>query len=280
MYCIAKDKGVVLVICSLIIAVTIIFTVAYPKIVYPILPKDDYGIETSIQDYNGRIVSFYLTKELQKTTLSEDAFLDERAVNVTDSSGCLVGDAIDIYNHNYYFQGIITSITGNEITFTPQLDVNYNASSSFVKCGEWNMNVDGSVTMQEFYINPPMNASWDIESIGMQFKDDKDWDINTFGSRSSLSNGFLVLVEDGQNKDLFLIYNNGGFALRGGVLQNFEKAPSGLYGFNVDLEFATKYGSILALYGYDDDRLVAQINDDLTSQTEIAMTIRGHYKDE
>jgi len=276
---IADESKILLGIIGFIIALALLLNTANIKTVYPILPKDDYGVETSIQDYNGRMISFFLTKSLQNTTLANDVDIDSSSIVVDDSTGCLVGDAVDIYNHDFYFQGIIQSIVGNTITFTPSLDVNYTTGDK-VKCGEWNMNVDGSVTMQEFYINPPLNASWDIESIAMQFKDNSDWDINTFGSRTALTNGFVLLARDGFEQQLFLIYNNGGFALRGGVVQNFQKAPSGLYGFNVDLEFAAKYGAIPSLDGSMGDTLVAQINDDLSSQTEIALAIRGHYKDE
>ena len=36
------------------------------------LPIDKYGVETSIQDYNGNIVSFFLSRTLQLTNLSEE----------------------------------------------------------------------------------------------------------------------------------------------------------------------------------------------------------------
>lgn len=243
------------------------------------LPIDAYGVETSIQDYNGRTVSFFLTKELQLTNLSMDVSINSKIVNVTDSTGCLVQDAIDIYDNTNYFQGIITEVSGNRINFNPSLDVDFSSGSN-VKCGEWNMNVDGSTTMQRFYINPPKKRAWDIESLAIQFKDNSDWDINTFGSRSALENGFVLLTEDGFNQKLFLIYNNGGFALRGGSVQNFQKAPAGLYGFNVNIDIEDVYGSVLAIDGENEDKIVAEINDDLTSQTEIALTVRGHYKDE
>ena len=198
--------------------------------------------------------------------------------SVTDATDCLSGDAIDIYDNDYYFQGIITNVGADYINFTPELDYSFEAGS-IAKCGEWNLNSDGSTTPVEYTINPPLERSWDIESIGMQFQDNLDWDISTFGSRSALTNGFVVAVGDGDIKNLFLVYNNGGFLLRGGTIQDVAKAPAGLYGFSVDMEFETKYGSVLKLDGTLNESLRAINQDDLTSQTQIAFTVRGHYKD-
>ena len=168
-------------------------------------PVDDYGIEVSIQDYNAKIVSLFLTKELQLTNLSNSANINSNIINVSNSTNCLIGDAIDLYDDDYYFQGIIINVVGNDIVFTPDLDYSFNSSNTYVKCGEWNMNVDGSTTPQEYYINAPLKQAWDIESIGMQFQDNSDWDINSFGSRTALTNGLVMAIEDGYYQKMFLI---------------------------------------------------------------------------
>jgi len=245
------------------------------KIVEPI---DEYGLEVSIQDYTGKAFSLFVTRELQTTNLSENYSVGTDTVTVTNSTNCLVGDAIDIYDNESYFQGIINEVNGDNITFTPELDVDYSQLDSFVRCGEWNLNLDGSSEIKEHSIGPPANKAWDIESIGMQFIDNEDWDISTFGSRTRLDNGFSVSVGDGSPQELFLIYNNGGFTLRGGVVQDFEKAPSGKYGFSVDMNFEEKYGAVLELEGEDSERIFINNRDDLTSIEEIAFVIRGHYK--
>ena len=233
-------------------------------------------VDVVVQDYNGEFISVFLTQELQLTTLSQDHYLGNTTILLTNATNCFVGDAIDIYNDYSYFQGIITVVNGNTLTITPPIDTDFLSSNTEVKCGEWNMNVDGSTTPVEFYVQPPFKRDWDIESIGMQFKDNADWDIETFRSLTALTNGFSVIIEDGRYKDLFLIYNNGGFLLRGGTIQNIEKAPSGTYGFIVDMEFETKYGAIPRLYGTNNEKMIAIIRDDLTDQEEIAFVVRGH----
>jgi hypothetical protein len=238
--------------------------------------EENGGIPVNIQDYNGKLVSLFLTQEAQITTPTSEILENTNNITVNNATGCLVGNAIDIYDNNNYFQGIIINIIGNNIIFTPKIDTNYGQDTE-IKCGAWNMNVNGEVNEQEFYIKPPKNTEWDIESIGMQFIDNADWDISTFGSRSSLTNGFVLTSA---NRELFLIYNNGGFSLRGGVLTPFTKAPSGKYGFVVDLEFEKKYGSVLKLNGKYEEKIITKIRDDFSSQEEIAIVIRGHYKND
>ena len=248
--------------------------------VAPIPIEDNGAVPVNIQDYNGRLFSYFLTKELQLTTLTTDAFISDFNISVDNATGCLVGDAIDLWDDNNYFQGLITDVTGSTISFVGTIVHNFSTTNTVVKCGEWNLNVDGSVNKQTFSITPPTNSSWDLESCTMQFKDNSDWDINTFGSRTSLQNGFTAGIRNGELTRLFLIYNNGGFALRGFDINNIEKAPSGLYGFTANLDFETRNGAIPALHGLEGESFLVNVNDDLTSQTELAFVVRGHYKDD
>lgn len=274
-------KGLVLMILLMgLMSVILISKIGIETVYVGNIPLDDYGVEVSVQDYTGDSISFFMTNKLQETTLTSDLIASDSTAEVVDSTGCVVGDALDLYDDNYYFQSIIREVVGNTITFTPPSDYNFNSSNTVVVCGEWNLNVDGSVNPVNYTINPPLNRSWDIKSMGMQFTDNSDWDINTFGSRSSLTNGFVFSKGDGIKKELFLIYDNGGFALRGATITNFEKAPSGKYGFNVDLNLMYVYGAFIMLDGSDNQELIATVRDDLTNQDEIAITIRGHYRDE
>lgn len=275
-----KKKGIlfgVLILFSLTFISSFNFEGDGVKIISPV---DEYGVEVSIQDYNGETISLFISRMLQLTNLTSNLSIGNKTAYVYNSTNCLVGDAIDIYDNDRYFQGIITGVSGNAINFTPEIDRNYFKNDTVIKCGEWNMNANGAITPINYYLNPPMNKAWDIESIAMQFIDNADWDINTFGSRTALSNGFTVSIGDGQPKELFLIYNNGGFTLRGGEIQNFDKSPSGSYGFGVDMMFEPKYGAVLKIDGKNNEKIIATIRDDLTSQEQIAFVVRGHYKDE
>lgn len=235
-------------------------------------------LDVNIQDYNGEIVLFYVAEEKQLTTLDSIAAKGSFNILVDDSSGCVIGDAVDLWDNTQYFQGIITDVTGNNISFISQLNTNFNIENTVVKCGNWKLNVDGSTTKKIFYLNPPSNVSWDIESLGITFTDNADHDFTTFGSRNALTNGFTGGIKNGEFKRFFLIVNNAGFKEHGFDYDEIDKAPSGSYGFYEELLFEKKFGAIPKLMGNMSEKIVFNVNDDLTSQEAIVLTVRGHYK--
>lgn len=244
-------------------------------------PTDKYGVEVSLQDYTGRLVSFYATYPLKITNLTTNIYVEDTNITLYNTTGCALGQALDIYDKNNYYQGLIKAINGNTITITPEIDYNFtDLENTVAKCGITNLNVNGLTQKYEFYISPPTNKKWHIESIGMGFNDNLDWDMSTFGSRTALNNGFIVETENGELNELFLIYNNEGFLHRGFTLQNIEKAPAGVYGFSADLEVNTKYRTIIELDGSKNEKIIAEVQDDLTSQSSIRFIIRGHYVNE
>lgn len=240
-------------------------------------PFDEEGnMEVSIQDYTGEIQDYFYINVLQSTTLINNVIKNSNKINITNPTGCLVGDAVNIYDDKSYFQGIITNTVGNEITFTPRIDKEFSLSNTIIKCGEWNMAVDGSVSPVNYCVNPPTNVSWHVISGVFYILDNSAMDDGLFGSRTSLSNGLSLSVNDGYMKNLFLIYNNAGFNLRKYDKEYTDKAPSGQYGMIASINYKEKYGAIIELNGNTNDTFCYTISDNLLSQNEIASTIGAH----
>lgn len=233
-------------------------------------------IDVNIQDYTGEIQDYFLTMTLQETSLIIDADYEDTVIYPLTTTNCLVGDAVDIYDDRSYFQAIITAVTPTNITFTPSLDKKFLSNNSFVKCGEWNMAIDGSVQEKVFSITPPTNANWHIVSSVFYILDNKVMDDGLFGSQSALANGISLGVKDGYMKNLFLIYNNIGFYLRKYDTKYSTKAPSGQYGYVGKILYKENYGAVIMLDGKKRDSLILTVRDDLTSQNEFAVTIGGH----
>jgi hypothetical protein len=234
--------------------------------------------DVAIQDYTGEAFSFFLTMPLQYTTLTQNININDSVIIVDDSTNCNIFDAIDIYNNYSYTQTLIKNVVGNTITLNSELDRNFNISDTIIKCGEWDLSTsDGSVTTQTFMITPPMSQKWHIYSTAINILDNAVMDSAKFGGGPALINGISGRVTDGYTKDLFLIYNNNGFFLRGFDLNYIEKAPSGVYGLNARLRFNDEYGAVVDLDGATSDEWQAVNRDDLTGQSEIAITISGHY---
>ena len=236
------------------------------------------GVDVNLQDYTGEAFSFFLTMPLQYTELTQDAFNGNFTLYVNDTTNCNVFDAIDLYDNESYFQSLILSKTATTITMNSELDRDFNFNNTIVKCGEWNLATsDGSINQEVFLITPPSNVSWHVVTTMIKITDNSDWDLSGFGGGVALTNGISGRVTDGYDKDLFLIYDNSGFSLRGFEVKDFDKAPAGVYGFVGTLFFKDIYGAVVELNGVTNDEWQAVNRDDLTAQTEIAITINGHY---
>ncbi len=168
-------------------------------------------------------------------------------------------------------------MTSNSITIKGEFTQSFNVIDTEIKCGEWDLSTtDGSSGEELFSITPPSNQSWHILTTIIKITDNSDWDLSGFGGGPRLNNGISGRISDGYKKDLFLIQDNSGFKLRGFQLENFEKAPSGVYGFVGTLNFNEVFGSIIELNGDTDDTWSAVNRDDFTGLTEVSITINGH----
>ena len=259
---------------GIILVLVILFVYMQVKPVYVTNDSQD----VNIQDYTGEAFSFFLTKTLSQPILTSDITQNDLVINVDSTTNCTVFKAVDIYDDNYYWQGLVKSVTANTITLTSMVDKNFSTTNTVVKCGEWDLSTsDGSITPEVFYITPPTNSSWHIISTVFNCLDNTDMDSAKFCGGPALTNGISGSVTDGYSKDLFLIYNNNGFVLRGFNLNYITKAPAGVYGLNAKLLFRENYGAVIELNGDSGDTWRAINRDDLTDIEEIAITVNGHY---
>jgi hypothetical protein len=238
--------------------------------------REDGALDVNIQDYTGDIQSFFLIEVLQVSNLTATINKGANTADLANSSNCVAFQAINIYSPNNMYQGIITDKVGSTISFTPSIDTEYNIADSYVYCGNWNMAVDGSTTPRIFSIHAPAGENYDLTSSVIGIIDDKDMDYSTFGSLPALSGGFVNRVVDGYTKNLFLIYNNLGFKLRGYESSYITKAPSGKYGITSKILYNEVYGAIPRIKGATKDTYQAVIQDDLTGLDELVQTVHGH----
>lgn len=239
---------------------------------------EDGDVPVAIQDYTGEAFSFFLTKVNATPSLQTDIVKDNKTIIVNSTVGCVPFDAINIYDDNSYFQSLILSTTATTITLNSQIDRNFSTANTIIECAEWDLSTsDGSVTPETFSIRPPMNRTWHTISTVFNCLDNLAMDSAKFCGGDSLTNGISGRVIDGYQKDLFLLYNNNGFKLRGFDLEYIDKAPAGVYGLNAELIFKEKYGAVVELNGNTNDTWQAVNRDDLTDQNEIAITVQGNY---
>lgn len=235
------------------------------------------NLSVIIADQITEVVDLYFCHEKATTNPTVALSLDDRQITVADTTGAVVGECINIREDVYFFQAIIQSIVGNVITFNAFIDYPFTTEAS-VCFAEWNMAVDGSVTPVIFTICPPANATWDLTRIIGNITDSSAMDDGLFGGTPSLSNGVILRVSDGYDKNIFIVSDNGGFTERAYDARYSDKAPAGLYGFSFRRTFAgqNKNGVVIRLDGSTNDQLQLIIQDDLTDLVKFACVAQGH----
>jgi len=231
----------------------------------------------NIDDNTKESFSFFLTQTTQLSNLTNDITVGDKIIEIDNTTNCEIFDAIDIYDNNYYFQTLIENKTSTTITLRNEIDKNFSVNNTTIRCGEWDLSTsDGSINPETFMISPPNNRTWHIKTTVFNCLDDKEMDSSKFCGDPSLDNGISGRIIDGYRRDLFLIYNNNGFKLRGFDLDYIEKAPAGVYGLNAKLNFLNTFGSLIEIKGNTNDEWQAVNRDDLTTQEEIVITINGN----
>ncbi len=235
------------------------------------------AVSVNVQDQTTEIVDYYLTKLDNVSSLTVNVSVDDKLLQLNSTVGAVAYNAINIYEEGHYFQALILSISGNNITINAPLDYNFT-SNAIVEYASWNMNVDGSTTPIEFKLCVPSESEWDITRMMFSISDNTDMDDGKFGGIPSLTNGFVLRVEDGYYKNIFVVNDNGGFAERCYDTGYSDKAPAGLYGFKARRTFGgqDKNGVVVRLNGTDRDCITTVIQDDLTDLTKLAVVAQGH----
>lgn len=220
-------------------------------------------------------VNYYLCNKKGETTITLQANIGDTILTVASTTGAVVGECINIQYNKRYYQGLITNITGLNISVTPSFDFDIDLGA-IVCFGDFNMNVDGSQNEVIFKIQPPIGTTWDITTITFAIVDNVVMDDAKFGGIAALSNGILLRRVDGTIKNYWLINNNSGFKQRAYNTEYSDKAPSGFYGFSGLKDVLTLNATSIRLFGDTQDELQLVVRDNLTELTEFVMVAIGH----
>ncbi len=241
-------------------------------------PLESNGaVPVNIQDQHSEPIDLYFCQKFLTTAPSAPALLDARSITLNSVAGVSAGKCIDIYENGRSFQALVQSVVGNTVTFNCPADQAFS-TNAVVEFGNWNMNIDGSVTRVIYKISPPAGTTWDINRVIIGILDDVAMDDAKFGGITALTNGVVFRVKDGYTKNLFVVNDNGGFRERSFDAQYSDKAPSGQYGFGVRKTFngQEKSGVTIRLNGDTSDELEVIIQDNLTALTKMAVVANGH----
>ena len=238
------------------------------------------GLAVNIQDQHSQLFDYLFEQTINSTTLSSDASKDEKIITLTDTTDfidkreiiILSSDGVVIVNQ-------VGSPSGNDITIDTPLPYDIDSGTT-VLSAIYNMNVDGSSTVQSFKIGPIGPTSVDITNISGVIQDSAAMDGGTFGGISELINGVVFRIYDA-SEDIFIpgwtAKTNGKLKLIcKGNADYDDKAPSGAYQFNFVYELAGQSNHGVTIRLDEGDYLEIIIQDNLSDLIALYILCIGH----
>lgn len=231
-------------------------------------------------DNLARIKDLYFYRTDATPTITSNTSVGDTTINIDSNTGITNGEAITFYEGVRVFQSIVVSTTATTVVIASPLDFAFTTAAT-VESGPWNMNLDGSVTTEEFCIKPPPGACLRITRLSVNMQDGTAMDSGMFGGISALTNGFFFQVRNDCTNNVGLFVNNIGFKEQGFETDYDPKAPSGTYGVTHSKKLEEANGAVICLDGNLGCEICAEIRDDLTGLTMINATISGYiFEDE
>jgi len=238
--------------------------------------EDIDSFDVYVQDQTTFPFDIYAHTIVNTTSITADVPIYSDYIIVSDSSGAIPGMAIDIVSDDRFFQSLIKSVDGNNISLFSPIDSVFSVGD-IVDFGDWDFSTaDGSVDPVSFYVKIPNSVSYDFYTMTMSIEDNIVMYDSTFGSLPSLTNGFIARAVDGNSKTFFIITNNAGFRENGFTIVYDAKVPSGTYSMNAVKNIREVNGVALRLNGEEDEYVEFIVRDDLTDLNKMAIAVHGH----
>jgi len=245
-------------------------------------PLESNGaIPVNIQDQTSRAFDVYFVQpdETTQTTLLDNGNIDSYDINITNTTGYVIGDFIGIFEESQFYYGTILDINGNTLTMDTPLDYNIT-TSALVLVTDREMNVDGSGTRQIFGIQLPSTSTINIDITRVLFQMTCEDPPNFDGFcdiPDGLVNGIVLRRVDGTIQNYWNVKQNSDFvALMYDVAFYEATRNPNVNGVGGRMTFAgpSKHGVTIRLEAGDSLQLIVQ--DNLESITSFRVIGEGH----
>lgn len=260
--------------------------------------KDNGSVDVNIQDQVTVPFDFFFVKvQGIPTTVAVEVIPITSTtilytVDVTDASGCSVGDYFGLFNsdsdiNNRAYFGEIQAIsigggTGgtDRITLDTPLDFSFQIGDT-AACFSRDLAVDGSSTPQIFsvQVGTGANQSIDITRFMVSMYTDSAVDLGSFGDLASLTNGLVLRRVNGKVNNIWNIKNNGELANITFDYDTYTASGQGQDGCKFRNSYAgqDKHGVAIRLDPGDSLQLIVQ--DDISGLDQFRVIAEGHYVD-
>lgn len=241
-----------------------------------------------VQDQTTPVLTVPFLNGRSALALAVDVVSDgiNRDIIVVDATGVIIGDTIEIANPTtrQFMQADVTAVISTTITLDQPINQPYTTTNSSLQLSDKNMLVDGSVTPQIFSVLPLPEQSGDMVRIIIEIRGSAGgaMDFTTFGSETSLANGCVIRVNngDGTYRNLFNFKSNSDYIEQGFDFNFLDpKGGNTIPGFvsRVTWGGQSKHGVVIRLEGSLGQSLEVVIQDDLTvGNTRFHLTAQGH----
>lgn len=237
---------------------------------------NEYPLEVELQDVTNEPMDLYLIRIDATASFTAAPEVGDTVFAVNSVTNMSVGDAINVFDDNLFYQGLITDITELNVTVSPPVDKEFTANA-FIEVGPWNMCVDGSETPQTFQVHPPPLMQFDIYTLTFsgQGAEGVSMDTSTFLSISdNLPNGLIIRRMNDETKNIGLFVNNLGFAEFGYDLTFYGANKKSFYGMLAKKNKPVINGAAVRIGPSDAIQVIIQ--DDLTTETQFSCVVHGH----
>lgn len=221
------------------------------------------------------------------TTLAVDSSVNTNIISVSDATGFVVGDTIDINTttiettHPTIIS--ISAATGpSNFTLDRQLDVAHLAGDEVTQAIINLASQIGTLAVpQEYLAGPPAGQVWHITNLTLAMGHGTAGDFGLFGNISALTNGVILRVKvNGRYGTLTNWKTNGEINVdTGEVTFHTRSSGGGTHGTAANGAFKTRTGAVMRLDGNSGDKFEVYVQDDLTALNFWNMKIQGHVED-
>jgi hypothetical protein len=248
-------------------------------------PLESNGaIPVNIQDQHSRAFDVFFQQDVgSPTTLTTDVIEDAYSISVTTGHGLIQGDLFVLIDPigQRGWTGIVITVAGdNTVNVDRPVSYAFPAISTIVQKRTKDLNVDGSVTPQTFFVGGSLLAELDITRLLFQMTTDTTPAWDEFGDIvvGPTFRGVQCRVVNGDTADLWNIKTNGELA---NLMYDMTIYEGGV-GLTVDgiagrMTYAgqNKHGVTLRIGANEAVEIIIQ--DDLTSLDSFHIIACGHF---
>jgi hypothetical protein len=235
--------------------------------------------EVVLQDLELRPFQFFLMHEQQEgITLTAPVTSGDKIINVSPGHGFSgTGEYMVIQENDIVTQSEVVSVSVNAITLNEPVLASYTTAAAICR-GTIDMNVDGSVTPQEFFFLGRLSTiPINIKSVRLSIQDNVAGDDSTFGALPALTNGILVTKGNGNPRGLGTYRQHQDFRDFGASIEYTDKAGGGNFATNIAFSVKDAFGIVITFDPKDNDKFAAVVQDNLTGLVRLRISILGRY---